>query len=131
MMADFALFGNLCLIVQFQLNTAKSAIVSRIIGAVLAWCSIEHKLLMDRGAEAISPELARSSLWCMGRLMCSLGFHVMNPEDSERLAAVIESVLQTVVDFALQKSFGILNSLSGERKFVFFFSFAFNEINWL
>ncbi|EJD74821.1 hypothetical protein LOAG_17920 [Loa loa] len=90
--------------------------ITKLIGAVLAWCSIEHKLLMDRGAEAISPELARSSLWCMGRLICSLGFHSMNPEDSERLAAVIESVLQTMVDFALQKSFGIINNLSGERK---------------
>uniref|UniRef100_A0A0R3S5N0 Exportin-4 n=1 Tax=Elaeophora elaphi TaxID=1147741 RepID=A0A0R3S5N0_9BILA len=83
----------------------------RIIGAVLAWCSIEHKLLVDRGAEAISPELARSSIWCMGRLISAMGFHVMNPDDSERLAFVIERVLQAIVDFTLQKSFNILNSL--------------------
>uniref|UniRef100_A0AAF5Q5W4 Exportin-4 n=2 Tax=Wuchereria bancrofti TaxID=6293 RepID=A0AAF5Q5W4_WUCBA len=90
--------------------------LTKIVGAVLAWCSIEHKLLMDRGAEAISPELARSSLWCMGRLICSLGFQVMNPEDSEQLASIMQKILQTMVDFALQKSFGILNNLSGEHK---------------
>ncbi|VIO92909.1 Uncharacterized protein BM_BM7015 [Brugia malayi] len=90
--------------------------LTKIIGVVLAWCSIEHKLLMDRGAEAISPELARSSLWCMRRLICSLGFHVMNPEDSEQLASIIKKNLQAMVDFALQKSFGILNNLSGEHK---------------
>nr|CDQ06172.1 Bm7015 [Brugia malayi] len=98
----------------YYTNSAKIVIISRIIGVVLAWCSIEHKLLMDRGAEAISPELARSSLWCMRRLICSLGFHVMNPEDSEQLASIIKKNLQAMVDFALQKSFGILNNLSGE-----------------
>lgn len=101
----------------------QSEITSRIIGVVLAWCSVEHKLLIDRGAEAISPELARSSLWCMGRLICAMGFHVMNPENSERFAAAIESILQTIVDFALQKCFSALNNLSGERKFVFSFYF--------
>uniref|UniRef100_A0A915PVU4 Exportin-4 n=1 Tax=Setaria digitata TaxID=48799 RepID=A0A915PVU4_9BILA len=88
----------------------------KIVGAVLAWCSLEHKLLIDRGPEAVSPELARSALWCSGRLICALGFHVLNSEDSERLATVIRSISQTLVDFALQKSFGILNNLSGERK---------------
>ncbi|VBB33229.1 unnamed protein product [Acanthocheilonema viteae] len=90
-----------------------------IISAVLSWCSIEHKLLVDHGAEAISPELARSSVWCLGRLICAMGFHTINPEDSERLAAITKSILQTVVDFALQKCFSILNNLSGERKLCF------------
>ncbi|KAM3720138.1 Exportin-4 [Dirofilaria immitis] len=97
-------------------NPARVDPLIKVIGAVLAWCSIEHKLLMDRGAEAVSPELVRSSLWCAGRLICALGFHVLNPEDSERLATIIRNVLQTIVDFALQKSFGVLNNLSGERK---------------
>ncbi|VDK73552.1 unnamed protein product [Litomosoides sigmodontis] len=86
------------------------------LGIVLAWFSIEHQLLVDRGAEAISPELTRSSLWCMGRLVCAAGFHVMNPEDSERLAVIMGSILQIVVDLALQKCFNILNNMSGEHK---------------
>ncbi|VDN01903.1 unnamed protein product [Thelazia callipaeda] len=88
----------------------------KVVGAVLAWCSLEHNLLIERGAEAISPELARTSLWCAKRLIVAMNAHVSNPDESENLACVVSNVSQTVVDFALQKSFGVLNRLSGERK---------------
>lgn len=82
---------------------------------------------MDRGAASLSPELARSSLLCMRRLICAAGIHIMNPDNSE-LASVLRDVLQTIVDFALQKSFCILNNLSGEEKFVLIDSFVYSVL---
>lgn len=85
---------------------------------MLSWCSVEHTLLIEHGAEAVSPELARTSVWCMKRLIWAVGAHVMSHEDDD-LATIVRSFSQIVVDFTLQKSFSILNKLSGEEKYVF------------
>uniref|UniRef100_A0A914RCC6 Uncharacterized protein n=1 Tax=Parascaris equorum TaxID=6256 RepID=A0A914RCC6_PAREQ len=52
-------------------------LIFRVTGVIMAWCSLEHSMLVEGGAETVSPELMRTSLWVSRRLLAALSA----PED--------------------------------------------------
>lgn len=93
--------------------------VIQITGLILAWCSLEHSILLEGGAALVSPELNRSSLWCLRRLTAALSITFdSNDEDKELLPTleVRNEFSRRLIEFSLQKTFTILNKLSGETK---------------
>uniref|UniRef100_A0A915PYS2 Exportin-5 n=1 Tax=Setaria digitata TaxID=48799 RepID=A0A915PYS2_9BILA len=91
-------------------------VVIKIIGTVLAWCSIEDDLLKDHGPTAISLELCCTSLWCIKRLLSAIGLHIEKSDKDDRLAKISRNLSQTLVDFSLQKAFRVLEVLPDEKK---------------
>ncbi|KAM3720141.1 Exportin-4 [Dirofilaria immitis] len=92
-------------------------LVIKIIGTVFAWCSIEDELLKDHGIIAINPDLCCTSLWCAKRLISAIGLYIEKTSDkNDRLAKILRTFTQILVDFALQKSFRIFELMPDEKK---------------
>lgn len=107
--------------------------IYRIAGLVLAWSSMEHRLLIERGPDSVSPQLVHTSIWCTIRIMSAFGWMMENYTYLQPLAVVAEDfheLSRIVVDFAVQKAFAVMNQLSGERKFAFleFFQFSYGTV---
>ncbi|VDM94200.1 unnamed protein product, partial [Onchocerca ochengi] len=101
---------------QILTDSSDINLIIKIIGTVFAWCSIEDELLKENGITAINPELCSTSLWCAKRLISAVGLHIQTSDSNDRFAEVSRSFTQTLVDFALQKSFRIFELMPDERK---------------
>ncbi|VDM17557.1 unnamed protein product [Wuchereria bancrofti] len=59
-----------------------------------------------------------TSLWCAKRLISALGIHIQNFQGTNQLAKVSQDIIQILIDFALQKSFRIIELMPDEKKLV-------------
>uniref|UniRef100_A0A0N5AE84 Exportin-4 n=1 Tax=Syphacia muris TaxID=451379 RepID=A0A0N5AE84_9BILA len=89
-------------------------------GLMLAWNALDHQILMEKGAEHISPEVSRSAIWCTKRLLSSLSsFSEMGDNPFVYVAndgGSNAEFSRFMIRFVLHRTFAILNKLSGEIK---------------
>uniref|UniRef100_A0A1I8EEB6 Exportin-1 C-terminal domain-containing protein n=1 Tax=Wuchereria bancrofti TaxID=6293 RepID=A0A1I8EEB6_WUCBA len=113
----YALYIKACIVEPQDLTDPSDIdLVIKIIGIVFAWFSVEDILLKDHGIVAISTELCGTSLWCAKRLISALGIHIQNFQGTNQLAKVSQDIIQILIDFALQKSFRIIELMPDEKK---------------
>lgn len=92
----------------------------RLIGEVLAWAALEHQLISEGAAHFISPELTRSSLLCMKRLLSAASCQLEYADaESFMLPSQTGTFASLIVKFVVHKVFTILNKLGGEEKLCF------------
>ncbi|RCN51186.1 hypothetical protein ANCCAN_02755 [Ancylostoma caninum] len=91
----------------------------RLIGEVLAWAALEHQLVSEAVANFVSPELTRSSLLCLKRLL-SAASCLVEYADADPLALPVlpqtGTFAQLIVKFVVHKVFIILKKFSGEER---------------
>ncbi|MFH4977382.1 hypothetical protein AB6A40_004091 [Gnathostoma spinigerum] len=94
----------------------------RITGLVLLWNVLDHRILGEYGINAVSPELMRSSIWCIRRLVAALS-DCEQPEAPNDNNAQYSPMLSKegeasskIVKFALHRCFGAIQKFPAERK---------------
>ncbi|KAK6752632.1 hypothetical protein RB195_003817 [Necator americanus] len=91
----------------------------RLIGEVLSWSALEHQLVSGAIAKFVSPELTRSSLLCLKRLL-SAASCLVEYADADPLALPVlpqtGTFAQLIVKFVVHKVFVILKKFSGEER---------------
>ncbi|VDL71450.1 unnamed protein product [Nippostrongylus brasiliensis] len=91
----------------------------RLIGEVLAWTALEHQLVSEAVANFVSPELTRSSLLCMKRLLSAASCPVEYPDADPLALPVLPQTgkfAPLIVKLVVRKVFTILNKFGGEEK---------------
>uniref|UniRef100_A0A0K0D6F0 HECT domain-containing protein n=1 Tax=Angiostrongylus cantonensis TaxID=6313 RepID=A0A0K0D6F0_ANGCA len=91
----------------------------RLIGEVLAWAALEHQLVSEGAAEFVSPELTRSSLLCMKRLLSAASCFVEHADADALMLPVLPhagTFALLVVKFVVHKVFTVLKKFGGEEK---------------
>uniref|UniRef100_A0A915ATK0 Exportin-4 n=1 Tax=Parascaris univalens TaxID=6257 RepID=A0A915ATK0_PARUN len=94
-------------------------LIFRVTGVIMAWCSLEHSMLVEGGAETVSPELMRTSLWVSRRLLAALSAPEDVGDGENHLLVALDANSQFsmfLIQFAFHKTFGVLSKLSGEQK---------------
>lgn len=85
----------------------------------MAWCSLEHSMLVEGGAETVSPELMRTSFWVARRLLAALSAPEDLGDGENHLLVALDANSQFsmfLIQFAFHKTFAVLSKLSGEQK---------------
>ncbi|VDK17648.1 unnamed protein product, partial [Anisakis simplex] len=93
--------------------------ILKVTGVILAWCSLEHSLLVEGGANMVSPELMRTSFWITRRLFSALSVPPDNSNEQNSLIPMLDinnEFSTFLVQFVFHKTFTVLGKLSGEKK---------------
>lgn len=88
----------------------------RTIAMVSAWASIEYRVLEELNIELTSPELTRTTMWCISRLYGAMSDDTVDRNSRMRLMKRDRGFANFIIEFLLRKSFAIFNKLSGETK---------------
>ncbi|KAJ1369355.1 hypothetical protein KIN20_030792 [Parelaphostrongylus tenuis] len=92
----------------------------RLIGEVLAWSALEHQLVSESAANFVSPELTRSSLLCMKRMLSAASCFVEYADADPLVLPVLPQTgtfAPLIVRFVVHKVFTILNKFGGKRNY--------------
>ncbi|KHN78214.1 Exportin-4 [Toxocara canis] len=90
---------------------------TRVTGTILAWCSLEHSMLVEGGVAMVSPELMRTSFWVATRLLAALSVPVDNSDEQNYLMPTLDvnnEFSTFLIQFVFHKTFAVLSKLHGE-----------------
>ncbi|VDN38655.1 unnamed protein product, partial [Gongylonema pulchrum] len=73
--------------------------IVQIIGSVIAWCAIEHKWVIEGEGQIASPELMRTSIWCLTRLFSAIGLYT-GPQFEDSLEVVARRLSPNLLSHA-------------------------------